>query len=323
MPGSVLPPPFSPFAVGDLPDSNDSPVSHRVAYSQWGKPDGLPVLLFHGGPGSGSSAALPRLFDPLIYRVVQFDQRGCGASQPLGETRANRTELLLEDAERLRRHLGIERWLVAGGSWGATLAALYAARYRESCSAVLLRALFLADEADLAWFFGGAAGRYPEAWQRFARELPAGDYQVRLNYLARVFQTGEVQARQRIALAWLDWETVLGGGLPPGTPPAGEALLKLINRYRIQSHYLQQRCWLAEGEVLAACRSLAGLPVVLVHGEADQVCRIGSAEQVRQCLPESRLHRVAGAGHDPFHPAMVQGMGHALALLRQGPGVHP
>lgn len=293
-------------------------VSHRVAYSQWGNPQGLPLLMFHGGPGSGSSTALPSLFDPQIYRVVQFDQRGCGLSQPLGELRSNRTVALLDDAERLRQHLGIEQWWVVGGSWGATLAILYGARYRNRVHGLLLRGLFLAGQSDLEWFFEGAGALHPAAWSCFAAELPAGGLPDRLASLAEIFQTGSPAEQERLAQAWFSWEQLLGGAEaapPPLPPPQGETLARLINRYRIQSQYLAHGCWLNEGQVLAACTDLAGLPVVLLHGEEDQVCRIRNAEQAQQCLPGSRLHRVPKAGHDPFHPAMVQAMGTALMDL--------
>jgi len=317
MPDARLFPPIDAYQRGWLPDSQHRErgvgVTHRVAYSQWGNPAGQPVLLFHGGPGSGSGAMQPRLFDPARYRIIQFDQRGCGASLPAGECRANRTRHLLADAERLRNHLGIARWLVVGGSWGATLAACYGAAHRPAVDGIVLRGLFLTGRNDLDWFFGGSAARYPEAWVGFSAALPAGSGKI-VERLAKVFADADPATCTRVAQAWWAWEQTLGGALSP-QPPTGEALAALIIRYRVQSHYLRRQCWLGEAAVLDACRRLAGLPVVLVHGSQDAICLPRNAELAYRVLPESRMIWAEGAGHDPFHPALIGALQTALGLL--------
>lgn len=296
-----------PWDAGLLPVGH----SHRIAYSQRGAADGIPVLLFHGGPGSGSSPLQTRFFDPLRYRIVQFDQRGCGASRPAGEIRDNRTDLLLEDADSLRRHLGIERWLVAGGSWGATLAVLYAAKRREAVRGVLLRGIFLAESGDLRWFFHDAAARHPEAWERFSRLAPAAARGNLLPWLAGAMAKSDAVEHARLACGWNEWERALSG-LPAASPPANEALRALVLRYRIQAHYLAHGCWLGEGEVLSACARLLGFPVLFLHGAEDCVCRPEGARRAHASVPGSALQWVKAAGHDPYHPAMAEAMAGAL-----------
>lgn len=296
-----------PWDAGLLPVGH----SHRIAYSQRGAADGIPVLLFHGGPGSGSSPLQTRFFDPLRYRIVQFDQRGCGASLPAGEIRDNRTDLLLEDADSLRHHLGIDRWLVAGGSWGATLAVLYAAKRREAVRGVLLRGIFLAESGDLLWFFHDAAARHPEAWERFSRLAPAAARGNLLPWLAGALAKGDAVEHARLACGWNEWERALSG-LPAAAPPANEALRALVLRYRIQAHYLAHDCWLGEGEVLSACARLLGFPVLFLHGAEDCVCRPEGARRAHASAPGSALQWVQAAGHDPYHPAMAEAMAGAL-----------
>lgn len=284
---------------------------HRIAYSQRGRPDGIPVLLFHGGPGSCSSPAQAGLFDPRLYRVVQFDQRGCGASLPSGETQQNQTALLLQDAEALRVHLGIGNWMVAGGSWGAALAVLYAAAYPAAVSGLLLRSIFLAESGDLKWFFHDAAELYPEIFEAFIRLCPHCRGHEIPPWLDRVFRQGTRLERTQVAYAWNAWERVLAG-LPPESPADGRQLNALLTRYTIQSHYLAHNCWLAEGQVLAACAALKGLPAILLHGTADHVCRSENALRTHRALEGSVLEWIDGAGHDPFHPVMVKLMTEAL-----------
>lgn len=296
-----------PYDCGLLPVGG----GHRIHYAQYGRADGLPALVLHGGPGSGSSDAMARFFDPERYRVVVFDQRGSGRSQPPAETRDNDTGRLLADIETLRRHLGIARWLVMGGSWGAALAAAYASRQRPAVTGVLLRALFLTGSGDLDWFFREARDILPAAWEQFAAVAPAAAREDLLPWLASVFAGDDREEEARVAAAWSAWERALSGH-PEAPAPTGEALAALVRRYRVQCHYLIHRCWLGEDAVLAACAGLAGLPVLFLHGDADRVCRPESSRRGAACLPESRLQLVAGVGHDPYAPAMVDATVRAL-----------
>ncbi|MDR3451432.1 MAG: alpha/beta fold hydrolase [Rhodoferax sp.] len=288
---------------------------HVLHWEDWGATGGVPAVVLHGGPGSGFSAALRRFFDPARYRVVAFDQRGCGRSTPRGETRNNDTALLIDDIEALRRHLGIAHWLVVGGSWGATLAIAYAAQHREVVSGMLLRGLFVPSQAELDWFFQGAAAQFPAAWQRLAAAAPATAQSDLLTWLGEVFAGPDRLLQRQAALAWLDWERTLAGA-PATSPSLGdEALDAAIDRYRVQVHYLAHRCWLDEAGLSNACAGVQGLPVQLLHGRADAVCRPAAAWKAHEAMPGSRFRWVEGAGHDPFHPAMVAAMEDALEVF--------
>jgi len=304
-PNSVSPglfPAPAPFDEGWLAAGG----GHRVYYSQRGNPLGIPALVIHGGPGSGSSAAQARFFDPACYRVVQFDQRGSGLSEPAGETRDNTTEQLLRDVDLLRRHLAINRWLVTGGSWGAALGAVYADRYRANVTGVLLRGIFLAQQQDIRWFFHDAASEFPAAWRTFAASAPADQRQDLLAWLHSVFTEGDEAAQTHAARSWHAWEQTLAGNTVVQSPDA-ETLTALCRRYRVQSHYLVNRCWLGNDAVVTACAHLCAsdFPIRFVHGELDRVCPIARARLAHIACANSTFEIAAAAGHDPFHPAMV------------------
>lgn len=285
---------------------------HAMHWRAQGPADGLPVLLLHGGPGSASA---PRLCDVVAQagpcRVVSFDQRGCGQSLPRGATTHNTLAHLVADIEALRAALGIARWLVVGGSWGATLATAYAARHPQAVSGLLLRGLFVPSQAELRWFFQGAASLHPVAWQAWAGLAPAHQRHDLLPWLTSVFSEGTTAMQHAVARAWLAWEQVLGGS--PDAPTVNAADLALAcDRYRVQTHYLQHQCWLGDAGVDQACAQLAATPLLLLHGEHDQVCRPGAAQAAWQASRTGLWRGVAEAGHHPFHPAMMEAMNSAL-----------
>lgn len=309
--------PLEPFDHGWL----DVGCGHRVYYEQCGNPQGRPALYLHGGPGSGCSPRQRRLFDPQHWRVVLFDQRGCGRSTPLGDTAHNHSDALIADIEALRHHLGIERWLVFGGSWGATLAAAYAARHRDACSGVLLRGLFLGGQADIDWFFHGAGALAPEAHAAFLQAIPRRWHARVVTWLDRVFASGDMARIDPAVRAWRTWEHALGIWPAHGSPPepAPDEWPALRARYRIQSHYLARRCFLGEAQVLDAIARLHGLPVAFIHGTNDLVCRPQNALRAHRTLAGSRLAWAQDAGHDPFHPASLALIASALdAHARDG-----
>lgn len=276
---------------------------HALAWQDRGPLDALPILLLHGGPGSATS---PRLMHQAAVdgvRVIGFDQRGCGDSTPAGETRANDTAQLVRDIEALRLHLGIDRWLVTGGSWGATLALAYAASHPRAVRGLLLRNLFVPSPADIGWFFQGAVAQHPQAWERFAAMAPERARGDLLAWLADVFAAGPRQDQERAALAWSAWECALAGAAQQ-SPAEGIALEALVRRYRIQAHYLAHACWLGESGLRAAALAIPQLPVLFVHGARDVVCRPGSARSIQALVSGSRFALVA-SGHDPFAPAMA------------------
>ena len=276
---------------------------HRVWYSQSGAADGIPVVLLHGGPGSASSPRQRDAFDAQRYRIVQFDQRGCGQSTPRGETLHNHTDALIGDIETLRSHLGIERWLVAGGSWGASLALAYAARHPERVAGLLLRGTFLTSREDIDWFFHGVAAFAPEAHVAFMREVPRSWQRSVVDWLDRRLSDAKDDHRARIAIAWQAYECRLDGVAVPDVSTDSDNAHRLIDKYRIQAHYLARRCFLGEAALLRAASTLRGIPVAIVHGTNDRICRPSNAWRVHRSCAGSRLAWAQGAGHDPWHPA--------------------
>ncbi|WP_194711824.1 alpha/beta fold hydrolase [Noviherbaspirillum soli] len=279
---------------------------HRLWYAQYGNPHGLPLFWLHGGPGSGASLRHADLVDLARFRLVLADQRGCVRSQPAGGLENNHTGLLVDDIERLRRHLGMERMLLGGGSWGATLALAYAARHGDMLHGLVLRAPFLATPAELGGFFDT-----PQCWQAFAAIAPASALAPGrlLPWLAGQLASSDAQTCSRIAGAWRGHEQALEGRPNEAAEPPDEAL---VQRYRIQAHYLHHGCFLDPDALVEALGSLPAMPVAILHGDADRVCPPANARRLQQRLPGSRLLIVAGAGHDPFHPAMAAALRQAL-----------
>lgn len=292
--------PSLPFDSGWLPVSG----GHRLYHEQRGAPAGIPVLILHGGPGSGCSPLMAGFFDPERYRVILLDQRGAGKSLPAGCCEENTTPELIDDIEVLRRHLGIDRWLVMGGSWGATLGVLYAAAHPGQLSGLLLRNPFLARAADLDWFFGGARQHHPEAWQRWAAlgapEAPGA----MLRWLAECFDHAPQSALAAHVAAWHVWECALARTPSRDLSPVDIDLLQL--RYRLQLHYFGDACFIPEGGVLAAAERIAAanVPIHVVQGLADHVCPASATAVLLEKLPNAGCTWVEGVGHDPYAPAM-------------------
>jgi proline iminopeptidase len=276
----------APFARHAL-DVGDGHVLH---VQEHGTRDGIAALVLHGGPGSGSTALQRRFLDPRRYRVIVPDQRGAGASVPRGATRANTTAHLLADLRAIRAALDVQRWLVVGGSWGATLAIAHAADVPQAIAGLLLRAVFLARRGDVDAFCAAAD-----------LDLPA---------LAAALHGRDAAAARHAARRWWRAEQALSGGVP--SEPEAELLAQLIDRYRVQSHYLLADCFLTDPPLLARCARLPRVPTVLLHGRADRICPPEGALAVRQHAPHAALRWIDGAGHDPAHPAMAAAMVEAL-----------
>lgn len=300
-PATALHSPSPPFDSGWLPVSG----GHRLYYEQRGVPAGIPVLILHGGPGSGCSPLMAGFFDSERYRVILLDQRGAGKSLPVASCEENTTPALIDDIEVLRWHLGIERWLVMGGSWGATLGILYAAAHPEPLCGLLLRNPFLARVADLDWFFGGARQHHPEAWQRWgvlgAPEAPGA----MLRWLAECFDHAPPSALAAHVAAWHVWECALARTPSRDLSPADSDLLQL--RYRLQLHYFRHACFIPEGGVLAAaeCIATVNVPIHVVQGLTDHVCPASATAVLLEKLPNAECIWVEDVGHDPYAPAML------------------
>lgn len=305
---AALLPAMEPYASGMLEVTG----GHRVYWEQSGNPRGLPVLFCHGGPGSSSSPAHRRFFDPDRYRAILFDQRGCGRSQPLGETGNNTTWDLVADMEALRRRLEVERWLLFGGSWGATLALAYAQSHPDAVSGLVLRGVFLGTDAEVNWFLGGLRRFVPEAWSALARALGADASADLLEACVRCIEIPGETSR-RAARAWVDYESaVISLGEQPGTS-SGLSDVEVLARVRVQTHYLRHHCFLAGGPILAHMTAIQALPGIIVQGRMDMVCPPVTATQLAACWKAAELRMVENAGHFVFNPDLSAALLRALA----------
>lgn len=276
-----------------------------------GSPAGMPALVLHGGPGSGGSPLQRAFLDPARHRILCPDQRGAGRSTPRGCIEDNTLAHLLADLRLLRAHLRVDRWLVVGGSWGATLALLHAADQPDAVAGLLLRNVFLARAEDIAGFFAAAAGTGAPGWGRLVRQAQSAR-RTMPEFLAELFAAGRRAAQREAAASW--WAAEQGlEGLVAAPAPDETALDRLVDRYRVQSHYLKHGCWLAQEPLLARCGRLPAIPIQVLQGAEDAVCPPAGARALAQALGgRAAVRLVTGAGHDPSHPAMAEAMREAL-----------
>ncbi|NJP71800.1 prolyl aminopeptidase [Streptomyces sp. C1-2] len=294
-------PPIEPHESGMLAVGEGNLVYWEVC----GNPDGKPAVVVHGGPGSGCGANARRCFDPDRYRVVLFDQRQCGrsrphASDPATDLRHNTTPHLIADMERLRAHLGIDRWLLYGGSWGSTLVLAYAERHPERVSEIVIPAVTTTRRSEIDWLYRGVGRFFPEQWERFLAGAPGTprDGDVVAAY-ARLVNHPDVAVREKATEDWCAWEdAVLSGETNGASRPFGDrpsaARLALV---RICSHYFSHGAWLEEGVLLREAHRLRGIPGVLVHGRLDMSAPLDTAWELARAWPEAELHVVEDAGH--------------------------
>jgi proline iminopeptidase len=283
---------------------------HLLSVRESGRPDGIAAVVLHGGPGSGCSPLQRRFFDPERYRIVCVDQRGAGDSRPRGAITDNTTAHLLSDLRCVRTQLGIEHWLVVGGSWGATLALAHALDDPDAVSALLLRAVFLARPQDIESFFVGAA---------FGAELADVDSQAVLAALAERLQHPDAELRHACALAWWRHEQHWSSPQPGATASAPADIDAQVDRYRVQAHYMRHGCWMQRPPLLGRCARLPVRPTLILQGSADRICVPEGAHALQRTVPHAMLREVPGVGHDPSHPAMVDAMVRALdAYAAQG-----
>jgi proline iminopeptidase len=293
-------PPIEPYEQGLLEVGDGNQVHWEVS----GHPDGKAALGVHGGPGSGAGPGSRRYFDPERYCVVLYDQRGCGrsiphASDPATDMSVNTTEHLLADMERLRKHLGIERWLLYGGSWGSTLILAYAERHPERVSEIVLLGVTTSRRSEIDWLYRGVGRFFPEEWERFRAGVPeAVDGDLVAAY-ARRMESGDPEVRRRAAADWLAWEDAVISLEPQGTPNAysdrpPEAQLAFV---RICAHYFAHAAWLEEGALLRDARRLAGIPGVLFHGRLDLGSPLGTAWELARAWRDAQLVVVEDSGH--------------------------
>jgi proline iminopeptidase len=294
-------PPIEPYDLGmlDVGDGN------LVYWEACGNPDGKPALVVHGGPGSGLGTGNRRYFDPERYRVVLFDQRGCGrstphASDPEADMTVNTTDHLVADMERLREHLGIERWLLYGGSWGSTLILAYAERHPERVSEIVILGVTTTRRSEIDWLYRGVGRFFPADWARFRAGVPETERDGDLvAAYARLMESPDPSVRNKAAADWLTWEDAVISLEPNGTPNAysaqpPDAALAFV---RICAHYFSHGAWLEEGELLRNAGRLKGIPGVLMHGRLDMGSPVGTAWELAQAWPDADLVVIDDSGH--------------------------
>lgn len=298
---TALYPEVEPYAAGMLPLD----AIHTMYWETSGNPEGIPVVFLHGGPGAGSSPKHRRFFDPAAYRIVVYDQRGAGRSTPLGELRDNTTPHLLDDLERLRRHLGIERWLVFGGSWGSTLALAYAEAHPECCLGLVLRGIFLCRKSEIDWFLYGLRSIFPEPWERFAGFLPPGERGDLLGSYYRRLADPDPAVHIPAAKAWSIYEGSCSTLLPSQeTVDYFATDVVALGLARMEAHYFVNGIFLPENALLANAHRLRGIPGVIVQGRYDVVCPIVSAHDLVAAWPGVEYQVIPDAGHSAWEPGI-------------------
>jgi proline iminopeptidase len=278
---------------------------HEIYIEQCGNPDGIPVVVLHGGPGGGCSPSMRRYFDPEKFRVVLFDQRGCGRSRPHASVTDNTTWHLVRDIELIRETLGIKNWVVFGGSWGATLSLIYAQSHPQVVRNLVLRGVFLMTQSELDWFYGGGAGKFwPEVWERFEGLIPAEErHDLIAAYHRRLF-SGNLSQEQRYGRAWAAWENALAsisstGANNEGPSDYARAFSRLENHYFTNAGFLE-----FDGQILAHMGRIAHIPGVIVQGRYDMICPPTSAYAIAGVWPKCELKMVRLAGHALSEPGI-------------------
>ncbi|WP_026918658.1 prolyl aminopeptidase [Gordonia shandongensis] len=303
----TLYPPLDPHDSGHLTVGD----GQEVYWECSGNPDGKPVVFVHGGPGGGTSPAQRQFFDPTRYRIVLFDQRGCGRSRPHiadgADLSVNTTDHLIADMERLRDHLGIDRWQVFGGSWGSTLGLAYAQRYPERVTELVLRGIFLLRRSEIDWYYnGGAAHLFPDLWETYLAPIPVDERDGDLVAAYRRLLTGDDRdAAQRAATAWSTWEGRTSHLLPRTEPDQPRSDRFDLAFAGIENHYFYHRGFLEDGQLLTNIAAVQHIPSVIVQGRYDVVCPMRSAWDLHRAWPAADLHIVDDAGHSSFEPGIV------------------
>ena len=295
---------------------------HTLYVEEAGNPRGLPVVFLHGGPGSGCNENHRRYFNPKKYRIVLLDQRGCHRSHPAGATENNSTQGLVADLERIRTHLGIDKWLVFGGSWGAALGLLYAQAHPERVAGMVLRGVFLARRRDLTWFVEQGVNRiFPDFWQEFIGVIPAPERDDLVSAFHRRVHGPDPALRREAALAWAKWTgrvvTYLLSSVDPHSYHPGD-MEKVTREVLIETHYAKHGYFIAENQILNDVHKLPDAPIKIIHGRRDLTCALEASWALRQALPSAELTIVETGGHLAGEAVMVDALvGATDAMAKQ------
>jgi len=272
---------------------------HTLYIEECGNPSGLPVVFLHGGPGAGCAPYHRRYFDPEIYRIILFDQRGCGKSTPHACLEKNTSWDLVSDIEMIRQHLKISKWVVFGGSWGSTLGLLYAQTHPASVSGLILRGIFLARDKDVQWFYQQGTSRlFPDYWEQFIKPIPESERGDMVAAYSKQL-TGENEMQQlRAAKAWSIWE-----GMTATLQTDDDVVESFANSHaalsiaRIECHYFMHKCWLEPNQLINDLQAIRDIPGYIVHGRYDVICPVEQAWELSSAWPEAELSIIADAGH--------------------------
>ncbi|MBI1250447.1 MAG: prolyl aminopeptidase [Alphaproteobacteria bacterium] len=284
---------------------------HTVYFEQTGAPSGRPAIALHGGPGGGSSPEMRRFFDPAHYRVILMDQRGCGRSSPHATLEENTTWDLVADIERVRTRLGIDKWLVFGGSWGSTLALAYAATHPERVSGLILRGVFLLTQAEISWFYqSGASHVFPDAFDRYQAPIPQDERSDLVAAFYKRLTAQDAETRLRAARAWSRWEGETISIAGPSALPARFNDDRFVEAFaRIECHYFMNRGFFpSDGWLLEQVPRLRHIPTRIVHGRYDMCTPLSSAWALKQAWPEAKLDIIHDAGHSSLEPGIVDAL---------------
>lgn len=288
---------------------------HELYLDEAGNPSGIPIIFVHGGPGGACDGSSRRFYDPAVFRIITFDQRGCGRSTPHGELAGNTTHDLIADLEAIRQYLNVDKWVMFGGSWGSTLSLLYAQAFPQNVRALILRGIFLCRQTDFDWLYKEGANRvFPDSWEDLVRNIPDSE---RGDMIAAYYSrlTGEDElARMAAAKAWSAWE-----GNCSKLRPSAELLAKFTKPHnalalaRIETHYFRNKGFIAENQILENMKVLEDIPGCIVHGRYDMVCPLDNALSLHQRWPASELNIVRDAGHSASEAGIVDALIRATA----------
>ncbi|MFW5442944.1 MAG: prolyl aminopeptidase [Methylococcaceae bacterium] len=310
-------PPIEPFHSFFLQTED----KHSVYVEQSGNPQGIPVIFLHGGPCSGTRPGHRSFFNPDKYHIILMDQRGCGQSLPFGELENNTTQDLMDDMENIRKQLGIDKWLLFGGSWGSAITLLYAQMYTENILGMVIRGVFLARQKDLDWFAKDGAGRiYPEQWEQLNASIPerSGTELVQGLYDA-VFGSDQVTQR-RAAKAWINWggQVALMQDYQEDDKPV-RVTEKMVQQVKMELHFAHNKYFIAENQVLDNCEFLQHIPTIIIHGRYDFVCPIEAGVSLSKALPNAEFIVLPNGGHiasgDDMIDALVDSTDRMLELI--------
>jgi proline iminopeptidase len=310
----ILFPEIDPHASGRLAVD----ARHTLRWECCGCPQGIPLVFLHGGPGAGCMPHHRRFFDPVFWRVVLFDQRGAGRSTPVADLADNTTSHLVADLERLREHLGIERWLLFGGSWGSTLALAYAEAHPERCLGLVLRGIFLARPVEIDWFMHGMRNVFPEAWRAFAEFLPRGERADLLGNYYRRLTDPDPAVHMPAAQAWDRYESACSTLLPAANGGAKfDSDAAALAIARIEAHYFVHRAFLRDDQLLADLGRIRHLPCTIVQGRYDVVCPPVTADELARAWPEAEYIVVPDAGHSVREPGIARALVAAVKRMQR------